>query len=138
MKRFWCCAGVMAVILLAATAASAQCSEQGIAPSNTLAAVKAIRMINTAEAASHFMNHRYLGLQALAQDKVASKVFSRDPKLHFDFTPEAEIVPGFRAVLLVSGDGSQYLLKVFSSVSKCPGAFESDQTGIIYQAQALH
>lgn len=136
MKRFSIVFAVMMIVLLTTGAASGQCSDHGVAPSNTMAAVKAIRMINTAEAASHFTNHRYLGLQELAQDKVTAPILHRNAQMHFD--SGAELVPGFRATLLVSSDGSHYLLKVSSSTAQCPGAFESDQTGIIYLAQALH
>ena len=136
MKRLSIVFAVMATLLLTTVAASGQCSDHGIAPSNTMAAVKAIRAINTAEAASHFTNHRYLSLQELAQDKVTAPILHRDAQMHFD--SGEELVPGFRATLLVSPDGSHYLLKVFSSTAQCPGAIESDQTGIIYLAQALH
>lgn len=130
---------------LAAAIAISSSAGQNPVPAKKMAALIAMRSINTAEAQFQQSRGRFGSFEELVASKqfddanvkgLLSQAGPSAPPLDLSRAPESA-VPGYRMHLLVAESGQGYSILLADATEQCDAVLFSDERGVIFHGYAL-
>lgn len=117
------------------------CRSQTSPTTGATSALRALRLINTAEAYAHQAQGRYAPMTDLLSTGALKKAADMNEDFsaafaQFEAQKGAGILEGFEFALLVSSDGATYKLSLVER-QRCGAALFTDNSGMIYAGRAL-